>query len=229
MRRRIAYLSSLTLLVGVTTASASVQVARISDGDTLTISTGEKVRLLQIDTPEISPAECYGAEAHKALITLIGQSAISLESDSISDDQDQFGRKLRYVKVGKINLNLKLVQIGAATPYFYQGEKGKYAAQLLKAAENARAKKIGLWKLCPNTKLDPTKPAATGYALATKAATSTTTSNTKCDPNYQGCIPPYPPDLDCTDIKRMGLAPIRVIGKDLHKFDGDGDTIGCDK
>ncbi len=147
MRRRIAYLSSLTLLVGVTTASASVQVARISDGDTLTISTGEKVRLLQIDTPEISPAECYGAEAHKALITLIGQSAISLESDSISDDQDQFGRKLRYVKVGKINLNLKLVQIGAATPYFYQGEKGKYAAQLLKAAENARAKKIGLWKL----------------------------------------------------------------------------------
>ncbi len=152
-----------------------------------------------------------------------------MESDSISDDQDQFGRKLRYVKVGKINLNLKLVQIGAATPYFYQGEKGKYAAQLLKAAENARAKKIGLWKLCPNTKLDPTKPAATGYALATKAATSTTTSNTKCDPNYQGCIPPYPPDLDCTDIKRMGLAPIRVIGKDLHKFDGDGDTIGCDK
>lgn len=229
MRRRVAYLTSLMLLLGMTSASASVKVARISDGDTLTILTGEKIRFLQIDTPEISPAECYGAEAHKALISLIGKAVITLESDSVSDDKDQFGRSLRYVKVGKINLNLKLVQIGAATPYFYQGEKGKYAAQLLKAAENARAKKIGLWQLCPNTKLDPTRPAATGSALATKAATSTTTSNAKCDPNYQGCIPPYPPDLDCTDIKRMGLAPIRVIGKDIHKFDGDGDGIGCDK
>lgn len=217
------------LLLGMTSASASVQVARIGDGDTLTTFTGEKVRFLQIDTPEISPAECYGAEAHKALISLIGKAAITLESDSVSDDKDQFGRSLRYVKVGKINLNLKLVQIGAATPYFYQGERGKYAKELLKAAENAKAKKLGLWKACPNTKLDPTKPASTGSAVASKAATSTTSTNTKCDPNYQGCIPPFPPDLNCTDIKRMGLAPIRVIGKDLHKFDGDGDGNGCDK
>jgi endonuclease YncB( thermonuclease family) len=229
MRRRLAFLTSLLLLLGMTSASAYVQVARINDGDTLTTSTGEKVRFLQIDTPEISPAECYGAEAHKALISLIGKAAITLESDSVSDNQDQFGRSLRYVKVGKLNLNLKLVQIGAATPYFYQGEKGKYATQLLKAAENAKTRKIGLWKSCPNTKLDPTKPATTGSALASKAATSTTPTNTKCDPNYQGCIPPFPPDLDCTDVKRMGLAPIRVIGRDAHKFDGDGDGIGCDK
>jgi micrococcal nuclease len=213
----------------MTSASAAVEVVRIGDGDTLTISTGEKVRLLQIDTPEISPAECFGAEAHKALITLIGKSSVTLESDSVSDDQDQFGRKLRYVKVGKTNLNLKLVQIGAATPYFYRGEKGKYATQLLKAAENAKAKKLGLWKMCPNTKLEPLKPATTGSTVVFKATTKATSANAKCDPNYQGCIPPYPPDLDCTDIKRMGLAPIRVIGTDVHKFDGDGDGIGCDK
>jgi micrococcal nuclease len=230
MRTRIACLTSLlTLVLGVTSASAAVQVARISDGDTLTTSTGEKVRFLQIDTPEISPAECYGAEAHKALISLIGKSSVTLESDSASDDQDQFGRKLRYVKVGKMNLNLKLVQIGAATPYFYQGKKGKYATQLLKAAKNAKAKKLGLWKMCPNTKLEPLKPATTGSVVVSKASTKATSPNAKCDPNYQGCIPPYPPDLDCEDIKRMGLAPIRVIGTDVHKFDGDRDGIGCDK
>jgi endonuclease YncB( thermonuclease family) len=230
MRAQIVYLTSLiTLVLGVTSASAAVQVVRISDGDTLTISTGEKVRFLQIDTPEISPAECYGTEAHKALISMIGKSSITLESDAVSDDQDQFGRILRYVKVGKTNLNLKLVQIGAATPYFYRGEKGKYATQLLKAAENAKAKKIGLWKMCPSTKLEPLKPATTGSAVASKVATTTTSSNGKCDANYQGCLPPYPPDLDCTDIKRMGLAPIRVIGTDVHKLDGDGDGIGCDK
>jgi endonuclease YncB( thermonuclease family) len=230
MQARIVYLTGLlTLVIGVIPASAAVQVVRISDGDTLTISTGEKVRLLQIDTPEISPAECYGPEAHKALISLIGQSPITLESDSVSDDRDRFGRSLRYIKVGKINLNLKLVEIGAATPYFYQGEKGKYSKQLLKAAKNAKAKKIGLWKMCPNTKLEPLKPATTGSTIASKPATTTTSPNAKCDANYQGCIPPYPPDLDCTDIKRMGLAPVRVIGTDVHKLDGDGDGIGCDK
>jgi len=231
MRTRVVYLTSLLMLiVGVTTASAAaIQVIRIHDGDTLTIATGEKIRFLQIDTPEISPAECYGAEAHKALVGIIGKSPISLESDSVSDDKDKYGRLLRYVKLGEGNINLKLVEIGAATPYFYKGEKGKYSAQLLKAAQNAKAKKFGLWKTCPNTKLEPSKPATTGVATTTPTASTKTTSSAKCDPNYQGCIPPYPPDLDCTDIKRMGLAPIRVIGVDVHKFDGDGDGIGCDK
>ena len=226
--RKILLLSLIILAVGVAPGSAAlVQVARIHDGDTLTLSSGEKVRFLQIDTPEISPAECYGAQAHKALVDIIGKSSITLESDSASDDKDKFGRILRYVKVGNVNVNLKLVEIGAATPYFYKGEKGKYSSQLLKAAQNAKAKKIGLWKSCPTAKLEPLKAATTGAAGS--ALNATTSSDAKCDPNYQRCLPPYPPDLDCSDIKRMGLAPIRVIGVDVHKLDGDGDGIGCDK
>ena len=229
MRTRIVYLTTLlTFVLGVASASAeAIQVIRVYDGDTLTISTGEKVRFLQIDTPEISPAECYGAEARKSLISLLGKSAITLESDPVSDDIDQFDRLLRYVIVGKVNVNLKLVEIGAATPYFHKGEKGKYSAQLLKAAQNAKAKKLGLWKMCPSTKLDPSKLADTGPVPA--KISSTPKSNNKCDSNYQGCIPQYPPDLDCSEIKKLGLAPIRVIGVDVHKFDGDGDGIGCDK
>ena len=167
MRKCIFYLASLlTLSFGVASASAEiVQVLRIHDGDTVTISMGEKVRFLQIDTPEISPPECYGMEAHKALVDIIGKSPITLESDSVSDGKDQFGRILRYVKVGKVNVNLKLVEIGAATPYFFKGERGKYSVQLLKAAQAAKAKKIGLWKMCPKTKLEPLKPATTGSAV----------------------------------------------------------------
>lgn len=228
--RKILLLSLIILAIGVAPGSAAlVQVVRIHDGDTLTLSSGEKIRFLQIDTPEISPAECYGAEARTALVGIIGKSLIALESDSVSNDKDQWGRILRYVKVGRVNVNLKLVEIGAATPYFYKGEKGKYSAQLLKAAQNAKAEKIGLWKMCPNTKLEPLKPATTGLGVASPVTSTKATANAICDPNYLGCIPPYPPDLDCTDIKRMGLAPIRVIGVDVHKFDGDGDGIGCDK
>ena len=231
MRKCIFYLASLlTLSFGVASASAEiVQVLRIHDGDTVTISMGEKVRFLQIDTPEISPPECYGMEAHKALVDIIGKSPITLESDSVSADKDQFGRILRYVKVGKVNVNLKLVEIGAATPYFFKGERGKYSVQLLKAAQAAKAKKIGLWKMCPKTKLEPLKPATTGSAVANPLVTTKTPSSSKCDPNYQGCIPQYPPDLDCGDMKKMGLVPIRVIRVDVHKFDSDGDGIGCDK
>ena len=221
------FLSVLLLLSYgmVPTSATQFQVARINDGDTITTSSGEKIRLLQIDTPELSPAECYGEQAQKLLSTLIGKSSITLESDPVSDNKDQFGRSLRYVKVGKININLKLVQMGAATPYFYKGEKGKYSVELLKAAQNAKAKKIGLWKACPLTKLDPSKPAITGPTMTT--LTSNNSTRAKCDPNYQGCIPAYPPDLDCADIKRLGLAPVRIIGKDVHKFDTDGDRIGC--
>ena len=231
MRLRSGFLVTfLTLSLGLASSSAAgLQVLRIHDGDTLTISGGEKVRFLQIDTPEISPAECFGIEAHKALIGIIKQSPITLESDSASADRDQYGRILRYVMIGKLNVNLKLVEIGAATPYFYQGETGRYSTQLLRAAQKAKAKKIGLWRQCPNTKLDPLKPATTGSVSAIPASAAPATVNTKCDPNYLGCIPPFPPDLDCTDIKRLGLAPIRLVGVDVHKFDGDGDGIGCDK
>jgi micrococcal nuclease len=227
IRLQIICVSGLFAFVLSFASASAAEVTRFTDGDTLVISTGEKVRLLQIDTPELSPAECYGAEARKSLISLLGKSTITLESDPVSGDIDQFDRLLRYVIVGKVNVNLKLVEIGAATPYFYKGEKGKYSAQLLKAAQNAKAKKLGLWKLCPNTKLDPSKLANTGPVPA--KISSTLKSNNKCDSNYQGCIPQYPPDLDCTEIKKMGLAPIRVIGVDVHKFDGDGDGIGCDK
>jgi len=224
--------SLLTSLLGfaisvILLVPAAANVARIHDGDTLTTTSGVKVRLLQIDTPEISPAECYGAEAREALIKLIGTSTITLEKDSVSDDKDRFGRSLRYVRLGKVNVNLKLVEIGAATPYFFNGEKGKYSAKLMKAAEFARKKKFGLWKNCPNTKLNPSKPAETGPVP--QKSSGITKLKTTCDPNYDGCIPAYPPDLNCAEVRKLGLAPIRVVGLDVHKFDGDGDGIGCDK
>ena len=52
-----------------------------------------------------------------------------------------------------------------------------------------------------------------------------------CDSNYTGgCVPPYPPDLDCRDVKALGIAtPVRVVGADPHRLDGDGDRLGCER
>lgn len=48
-----------------------------------------------------------------------------------------------------------------------------------------------------------------------------------CDPSYPDvCIPPYPPDLDCSDIPERRF---RVVGPDPHRFDGDKHGIGCER
>lgn len=47
-----------------------------------------------------------------------------------------------------------------------------------------------------------------------------------CHPSYPGvCIPPPPPDLDCPDVPHNNFA---VVGSDPHRFDADGDGIGCE-
>ena len=72
-------------------------------------------------------------------------SAIRLEADPALDRVDRYGRLLRYVWRGSVNVNVELVRQGAATPYFYRGERGKYAALLLAAARQAKARGRGLW------------------------------------------------------------------------------------
>ena len=47
-----------------------------------------------------------------------------------------------------------------------------------------------------------------------------------CDPAYPDvCIPSPPPDLDCPEIPYRNF---RVLPPDPHRFDGDGDGIGCE-
>ncbi len=70
----------------------------------------------------------------------------------------------------------------------------------------------------------PNVAVSTGIVSSNKILNSTIDA-TACDPNYSGCVPPYPPDLDCLDIKRLARAPVQVLGKDLHKLDGNGDGI----
>jgi endonuclease YncB( thermonuclease family) len=216
-------------ILGMCTASAATTISKIHDGDTLTLSTGDKVRFLQIDTPELSPGECYAEEARSALVSLLNTPGqLTLKTDPQLDKVDRYGRLLRYVFIGKTNINLKLVEIGAAAPYFYKGDKGLYSTQILKAAQNAKAKSLGLWKSCPGTQLTPTN-AVTTITNAKGFTSNASAVTTKCDTNYAGCIPIFPPDVDCTEIKRLGLAPVTVIGKDVHKLDRDGDSRGCDK
>jgi endonuclease YncB( thermonuclease family) len=209
-------------------------VASVADGDTLTLRDGRRVRLLQIDTPELGSGECYSRAARTALLALAPPgSRVTLEADPRLDTVDRYGRLLRYVKRKSLNVNLELVRRGVGAPYFYGSERGRYAGELMSAAQQARGARRGLWGACPATVLDPDNAVATGQSgppvesAPSRPVTAPPSGN--CDPNYTGgCVPPAPPDLDCADIRALGIAPVRVVGADPHRLDGDADGWGCE-
>ena len=76
-------LLALGISIGsVYSANAAITITKVYDGDTITLSTGERVRFLQIDTPELSPVECYAQEARSALVLLLNQpGTLTLKTD----------------------------------------------------------------------------------------------------------------------------------------------------
>ena len=148
-------------------SDAPGQLARIdhvADGDTVDLTNGQKVRLVQIDTPEVYfTPECYGSRASTITKRLLPPGTlVRLSAEPSTDSVDRYGRLLRYVVRAKdgLNVNIRLVRIGAAAPYFYDHRRGRFAGLLDRLARNARAAHMGLWGACPGTPYDPNRGVA---------------------------------------------------------------------
>lgn len=142
------------------------RIDHVADGDTVDLTNGAKIRLVQIDTPEVyfSP-ECYGKQASAITKSLLPPGTrVRLAVEPATDRVDEYGRLLRYVIRARdgLNVNVYLVRVGAAAPYFYDGRRGRYAALLDRLARRARARHLGLWAACPRTPYDPERGVATG-------------------------------------------------------------------
>jgi micrococcal nuclease len=216
---------------------AAEVVSRIVDGDTLDLADGRRIRLVQIDTPELRGGECYAEEASVHLSDLVPPGTpVRIETDASLDQVDRYGRQLGYVFNGSENVNVTLVREGAGSVWFYGGARGKYAAELDAAAAEAQAQQRGLWGAGPGTVYDPYSAVSTVAAaaaptppaapVATPAAQAAGPAS--CDANYDGaCVPPYDEvgDVDCADV---GSA-VTVVGSDPHGLDGnDNDGLGCE-
>lgn len=139
-------------------------VTRVNDGDTLTLRDGRKVRLLQVDAPELG-RDCYGRAAREALGRLAPKGArVVLVGDPTLDDRDRYGRLLRYVFAGQTHVNVALVRRGAASPYFFRNDRGRYASALLDAVDAARDAHRGYWAACRGAELNTGLGAITGPA-----------------------------------------------------------------
>jgi endonuclease YncB( thermonuclease family) len=124
-------------------------VSSVVDGDTIRLTDGQRVRLVQIDAPEVHLRECYGARARSELEKLVPRGRrVRLEFDARLDQVDEHGRQLAYVFAGSTNANVEQVRRGAARLFFYRGRRGRYADQLIQGAREARSAGRGLWSAC---------------------------------------------------------------------------------
>src|SRR5262245_49266504 len=121
---------SAALASGETSPSTLARIDHVADGDTVALTNGRRVRLVQIDTPEVYfGTECYGPQASATTKRLLPPGTlVRLVVEPATDRVDRYGRLLRYVIRARDNLNanVRLVAVGAA-PYFYEGRRGRFA------------------------------------------------------------------------------------------------------
>jgi micrococcal nuclease len=157
--------AAAVLALRTTRAEPATQgvVSHVRDGDTIELTNGDVIRLVQIDTPELSEGECYAQQARALLQSLLPVGTrVRIVEDPALDHVDRYGRRLAYVFKDGLNVNRVLVARGAAGVWFFEGSRGQYARALLAATRRAKSLRLGLWRRCPGTRIDPLAPISSG-------------------------------------------------------------------
>lgn len=113
-------------------------LARVIDGDTIELDSGEHVRLLGINTPEKKMP--FSSEAANFLRQFENKTII-LQRDY--EDIDKYKRKLRYIFYEDNFINLEILKNGFANTYYLSGLK--YEKELVQAENQAKIQEIGIW------------------------------------------------------------------------------------
>ena len=141
------WLTAIALLLlplcACSSSPETATVTRVIDGDTIIIDTGQRVRYIGIDAPELHPSpEASGFEAWQANRQLVEGKQVYLERDI--SETDKYGRLLRYVYVDSILVNAELVRRGLAEARAYPPDT-KYQDSLEKLEAAAREAGRGMW------------------------------------------------------------------------------------
>jgi len=159
--------AQVELLPEVSRATLEARVVRIYDGDTVEVDLGldhpkaiggtrlsryERVRLLEIDAPELSIPEYYAREAKSLLFRLVAHRTVRLEV-VCDNERDGYGRLLAYMYVQQgerwIFVNGELVRSGAADLLFVGTER--YEEYFRDLWVEAVANRRGMWGRYPGT------------------------------------------------------------------------------
>lgn len=150
-----------SILFGRSYNYSDILVKRVIDGDTLQLESGDRVRLIGIDTPEvhesdklyrdsqrtqqdITTIQKLGRKSYEFTKNLVEGKRVSLEFDV--ERYDKYKRLLAYVylKDGTF-VNAEIVKQGYASLMTIPPNV-KYADLFLKLYREARENRRGLWK-----------------------------------------------------------------------------------
>jgi micrococcal nuclease len=131
-------------------------VARVIDGDTIVLESGERVRYLLLDAPEttLGHADCYGSNATQFNSDLVAGRRIALTYDVQCDDS--YGRLLAYVSVDGTEVNPLLVARGYACVLRVPPNGAGQISEFEDLEARARQERLGVWSC------DPVPPACRG-------------------------------------------------------------------
>jgi micrococcal nuclease len=125
-----------------------VTVDRVIDGDTIVLTTGERVRYLNIDANEITNGhdDCWGDEARTLNESLVAGQEVDLAFDE--QCTDVYGRLLAYVTVADREVNSLLVERGYACSLYIPPDGAARRLEFQALEAQAKAARAGMWGAC---------------------------------------------------------------------------------
>lgn len=195
------------------------KVARVVDGDTIKLESGEVVRYIGIDTPETvdprKPVQCYGKEASDRNRELVEGKEVKMEKDI--SNTDKYGRLLRYIWLDGTLINELLVRDGYAQSSSYPPDV-KYQDRFVEAQRLAREENKGLWgNTCNSASPEPVKTTTTAQPVQPSQPVTQTSGNYTCN-----C------SKSCTAITSCEEAYFQLNNCGCSARDGDGDGVPCE-
>jgi micrococcal nuclease len=127
---------------------ASGLVARVIDGDTVVLQSGQKIRYLLVNAPETTGGknDCYGDSAAQFNTDLVLGKTIDLTYDT--QCTDKYDRLLAYATVAGADVNRTLVDRGYACVLHIPPDGDTRAAEFRSLQAAAKLAKRGLWGQC---------------------------------------------------------------------------------
>lgn len=131
-------------------SGASVQVARVSDGDTLRLQDGRSVRVLGINAPEITHGnkvgQPLGRESLSAAQAFIERAQGQVRLGFEREQHDHYGRLLAHVYDSRgRSLAAEQLRTGMAVQVAVPPNTAQVQC-LAKVEQAARKKKLGVWR-----------------------------------------------------------------------------------
>jgi len=137
----------ISLFISNIANSKEYIVNKIISGDTIQLDTGEIVKYIGIETPELNlkegGSEFFARQASKYNQKLVFMKKVRLEFDR--EKKDKEGRTLAYVFEKKVFVNAELVKLGYAKTNIVP-PNDKYKNMFLDYEKKAQQSEKGLWQ-----------------------------------------------------------------------------------